>query len=296
MFLRPSVTVPRRAFTLIEILVVVAIIALLAAILLPVLSRARESARRSSCQSNLKQIGLGLAQYTQDYDDHYPTVLKSFESDDIVDTWQLCMPYIKTQQVFLCPSDSRPASCPNDVACLKGKKYPSYGFNVGPGGTITASANEVFQRAGIFDRTFVVSQPFYAVVMYGANLSNLQRPAQTFVASDAYGASQLSFGFNTMAVDDYSDDANNAPQNQTAWRHGNWRNVLFADGHVKAVQWYSASATEPPTLSHLTMLPRPESYEESYCVSSEASLYDADDGCAGDMRYLKSWAQYPLPD
>ena len=59
----------RSAFTLIELLVVIAIIAILAAILFPVFARARENARRSSCQSNLKQIALGFIQYTQDYDE-----------------------------------------------------------------------------------------------------------------------------------------------------------------------------------------------------------------------------------
>lgn len=59
----------KQGFTLIELLVVIAIIAILAAILFPVFGRARENARRSSCQSNLKQIGLSLAQYTQDYDE-----------------------------------------------------------------------------------------------------------------------------------------------------------------------------------------------------------------------------------
>jgi prepilin-type N-terminal cleavage/methylation domain-containing protein len=59
-------------FTLIELLVVIAIIAILAAILFPVFARARENARRSSCQSNMKQIGLSLLQYVQDYDEVLP--------------------------------------------------------------------------------------------------------------------------------------------------------------------------------------------------------------------------------
>ena len=61
-----------KGFTLIELLVVIAIIAILAAILFPVFARARENARRTSCLNNMKQIGLGFMQYTQDYDEKYP--------------------------------------------------------------------------------------------------------------------------------------------------------------------------------------------------------------------------------
>ena len=72
----PSRKAPRArsGFTLIELLVVIAIIAILASILFPVFSRARENARRASCQSNLKQIALGIVQYNQDYDGRYPAV------------------------------------------------------------------------------------------------------------------------------------------------------------------------------------------------------------------------------
>jgi prepilin-type N-terminal cleavage/methylation domain-containing protein len=62
-------------FTLIELLVVIAIIAILAAILFPVFARARESARRATCFSNLKQLGIGFHMYAQDYDETYPSGL-----------------------------------------------------------------------------------------------------------------------------------------------------------------------------------------------------------------------------
>src|SRR2546423_819645 len=64
-----------KAFTLIELLVVIAIIAILAAILFPVFAQAREQARKASCASNMKQLGLAFAQYTSDYDGTYPTVV-----------------------------------------------------------------------------------------------------------------------------------------------------------------------------------------------------------------------------
>jgi prepilin-type N-terminal cleavage/methylation domain-containing protein/prepilin-type processing-associated H-X9-DG protein len=105
-----------RAFTLIELLVVIAIIAILAAILFPVFAQAREKARQTSCLSNMKQIGLGLIQYVQDYDETYPTAYFhnnfscaggcSGTSQGYTHWSFLTQPYIKANNIWLCPSDT----------------------------------------------------------------------------------------------------------------------------------------------------------------------------------------------
>ena len=91
-----------KAFTLIELLVVIAIIAILAAILFPVFARARENARRSSCQSNMKQIGLGFLQYSQDYDEKF---MLEYDASNGAGYKQIVQPYLKSTQIWACPSN-----------------------------------------------------------------------------------------------------------------------------------------------------------------------------------------------
>ncbi|MES2459656.1 MAG: prepilin-type N-terminal cleavage/methylation domain-containing protein [Armatimonadota bacterium] len=90
-------------FTLIELLVVIAIIAILAAILFPVFAQARAKARQAACLSNGKQLGLGIIQYTQDYDGVLPPA--QLGATGAVISWPtMVYPYIKNGDVFVCPS------------------------------------------------------------------------------------------------------------------------------------------------------------------------------------------------
>ncbi len=94
----------KRGFTLIELLVVIAIIAILAAILFPVFQKVRENARRTACLSNLKQIGLGVVQYNQDFDEKMPNGTSPYGT---AAGWAVQVyPYMKSVAVFQCPDDS----------------------------------------------------------------------------------------------------------------------------------------------------------------------------------------------
>jgi prepilin-type N-terminal cleavage/methylation domain-containing protein/prepilin-type processing-associated H-X9-DG protein len=100
----------RRGFTLIELLVVIAIIAILAAILFPVFAKARDQARKASCGSNMRQLGLALNMYVQDFDETLPGqpqpgTLPDFLADTAPRNWcRELYPYYKNRQLLICPS------------------------------------------------------------------------------------------------------------------------------------------------------------------------------------------------
>lgn len=195
----------RRAFTLIELLVVIAIIAILAAILFPVFARARENARRSSCQSNLKQIGLGIAQYTQDYDEKYPPLRGG--SPSVIWNERL-EPYMKSTQVFACPSNTRKTIDMDDAAPFK----ISYAGNADFGAD-----------KGIFAQTGAIS------------LAEVAAPAEVIAVfeSNAYNNDfQLTHTYYSGSP---ASDWGNLPSSMFAGHLGT-ENFLFCDGHVKALR------------------------------------------------------------
>jgi len=132
---RPPVLRPQRgltrAFTLIELLVVIAIMSILAAILFPVFQNVRENARRTSCQSNLKQLGLAFTQYSQDFDERLPMGTSAGRANyGYGDGWAgRVYPFVQSAGVFACPDDAV-SPVTNVVA---GKTYTlspvSYAYN-----------------------------------------------------------------------------------------------------------------------------------------------------------------------
>lgn len=213
-----------KGFTLIELLVVVSIIALLAAILFPVFSRARENARRASCQSNLKQINLGLMQYAQDCDDTLPhfTFDATF-NDALVRLW----PYTKNEQILRCPSDPT-SDPPSDISSfyIWSKMYSSF---------IVCS----YRTTRDHDVPSTAPNGAYwgVISYYGVNFADIPAPAETIAAGEGRGSNDEGGADRTPVIQRlsaeptrfYSEDATEG----VTRRHFEGANYLFADGHVK---------------------------------------------------------------
>jgi prepilin-type N-terminal cleavage/methylation domain-containing protein/prepilin-type processing-associated H-X9-DG protein len=215
----------RTGFTLIELLVVIAIIAILAAILFPVFARARENARRASCQSNLKQMGLAFIQYTQDYDEKWPAAWvnegayqPSYNAvSSVYSTWaDRIYPYTKSLQLYQCPS--------RQFSTQSAMSYSTTPF--------AYNYNQQSTDGGLTYKTE----------------SQIEAPSQTIVMIDGWG-SMDSGGATAQNMADIVSG------NLTGWavptvspiarRHLDGLNTLFCDGHVK---WKNKSTAGEWTL------------------------------------------------
>ena len=202
---------PSKGFTLIELLVVIAIIAILAAILFPVFAKAREKARQSSCQSNLKQVGLAVQQYMSDYDQTTPWYVNGPNwswGADLATTqnntyWGLFYaPYAKNQQIWTCPS--------SDV----GHKTNCDAFGL-----------SIYVEAKTDSQFFDPSGTIFCHDAYEDRLDDngdFLTHVNTSPASIA----------NCLGVA-YVEQWPSAAQRQEYLRHNGLANVLFVDGHVK---------------------------------------------------------------
>ena len=207
-----------KGFTLVEILIVIAILGVLAGLLFPVFARARESGRRASCASNLKQIGVAISLYASDNNQTYPSI----EGPRAFCTWlNYIDPYVKNSQIFQCPSN-RDENAEFRAGCPKSEE------DTGP---------RILYN-GSYDRNMLIPGSHF-------HSHNFRHPATTILVLDGDGMS-----VSPGAYEKFTGDPS-GPVLDREWivlrsvklrhtvggREGD--NVLWADGHVK---WLSLEA------------------------------------------------------
>ena len=222
-------------FTLIELLVVIAIIAILAAILFPVFAKAREKARQITCASNEKQLGLGILQYVQDYDEAWPNGANTATNSPGAGWATQVYTYIKSTNLYKCPDDAGNSSSPVDSYAIN-MNLASDGLGDGNGrsaltqGTMSAPASTLL--------LIEVTQCDNTTSVPGT-AGDTSTPSVNGLAWNSGGSVHDIAGNCTWYE---TGDFNNVNGYGNTARHTNGGNYLLADGHVK---WLHSSSVSP---------------------------------------------------
>ncbi|HEX5323228.1 MAG TPA: DUF1559 domain-containing protein [Capsulimonadaceae bacterium] len=252
-------------FTLIELLVVVAIIAILAAILFPVFAKAREKARQASCSSNMRQAGMALMMYIQDFDEVYPEEHPycknpargtapsgdydgSLESVDYGVPFDKISPYVGgpddgEQTLYVCPSDTDPRG--KKILAPDGNcKNPNGSEGEAPPGDLTSYLVNAYFLFGLSDASIPVpSNTIYLVERNDTFCDVHIHPwlGEIYDAAGSVGMVRGNIPYPSCISANPSLDHQFAVASE---RHTQGANYTFADGHVK---WEIYTTTIQPT-------------------------------------------------
>lgn len=234
----------RGAFTLIELLVVIAIIAILAAMLLPALSKAKQKAKQSACINNMRQIGIALTMYVNDYA-QYPSCLTQSGASYYVWQPRLVTLMANNRNVFFCPA-ALPQSAWDTNVNSTVKPLNGENGKIDPYGILTGGANDQGTRFSLGYNDWGIDRSG-AVLGMGADVgttpikdSNLRSPANMIAVADVRSdtpAGQIQFSANTTPPTSWTTGQDPTWHPQVPCNRHNYRtDLLFADSHVESAK------------------------------------------------------------